>query len=262
MGNNVFEGKTDLYEMIFKRKSFHLFRNIGNEKLTEGDLQDIRVTYGKLDSLYPDIKTDIRIVPACEKVLGRGAEYAIEIYSEKKDNYLMNVGYIGELLDLYLVSKNIGSLWFGIGKPEEAEYNGLSFVIMILIAKVDSAEKFRKDMFKSKRMAVDEIWQGEYIDGVSDIVRFAPSACNSQPWRVKREDDGLAIYRYRKPGRVGIMSASMVSTMNRIDMGIFLCFLQLCLEHENYKYSKNLFIDEGSDDEWTRNAEYSRLRSD
>ena len=25
----------NLYEMIFKRKSFHLFRNIGNEHITE-----------------------------------------------------------------------------------------------------------------------------------------------------------------------------------------------------------------------------------
>ena len=31
----------DLYEMIFKRKSFHLFRNIGNKHLTEKELKDI-----------------------------------------------------------------------------------------------------------------------------------------------------------------------------------------------------------------------------
>lgn len=244
------------YEMIYKRKSFHLFRNIGDEKLTEQDLQDIRETYQKIEALYPDIKTDIRIVSSDEKLLGRGAEYAIEIYSEKKDNYLMNAGYIGEMLDLYLVSKNIGSLWFGIGKPEEKEYNGLTFVIMILIAKVDSKEKFRKDMFKSKRKSIEEIWKGEQILGVSDIVRFAPSACNSQPWYVKRDEDNLEIYRYRKPGRVGIMPSDVVSTMNRIDMGIFIQFLELCLRHENYEFSKVLFIDEGLDNEWTMNAEF------
>ena len=91
----------DYYKMIYKRKSFHLFRNIGDEKLTEKDLQEIKTTYEKIDPLYPDIKTDIRIVSSDEKVLGRGAEYAIEIYSEKKDNYLMNVGYIGVLLDYF-----------------------------------------------------------------------------------------------------------------------------------------------------------------
>ena len=30
-----------LYDMIFKRKSFHLFRNIGNEHITEEELKDI-----------------------------------------------------------------------------------------------------------------------------------------------------------------------------------------------------------------------------
>lgn len=246
----------DFYEMIYKRKSFHLFRNIGDEKLTENDLQDIRATYEKIEALYSDIKTDIRIVSSDEKVLGRGAEYAIEIYSEKKDNYLMNAGYIGEMLDLYLVSKNIGTLWFGIGKPEEKEYNGLSFVIMILIAKVDSPEKFRKDMFKSKRKPLGEIWEGEQIPSVSEIVRFAPSACNSQPWFVKREENILKVYRYRKSGRIGIMPSDMVSVMNRIDMGIFIRFLELCLQHENYEFSRELFVDEGSDRELTINAQF------
>ena len=60
---------------------------------------------------------------------------------------------------------------------------------MILIAKVDGTEKFRKDMFKSKRKPFEEIWKGEQIQGVSDIVRFAPSACNSQPWYVEREEN-------------------------------------------------------------------------
>lgn len=250
------QGRFTMYDMIFKRKSFHLFRNVGDEKLTEADLQDIRKAYEKIEPLYSDIKTDIRIVSSDEKLLGRGAEYAIEIYSEKKDNYLMNVGYIGQMLDLYLVSKNIGTLWFGIGKPEEEEYNGLSFVIMILIKKVDSAEKFRKDMFKSKRKPIEEIWQGDQIFGVSNTVRFAPSACNSQPWRIIRNGDNLELYRYRKPGKVGIMPINMVSTLNRIDIGIFISFLELCLKHEGYDFTKELFVDEGADVELTLNAKY------
>ena len=31
----------ELYKMIFKRKSFHLFINIGNKHLTEKELKDI-----------------------------------------------------------------------------------------------------------------------------------------------------------------------------------------------------------------------------
>ena len=30
----------ELYNMIFKRKSFHLFRNIGNEHITDEEIKD------------------------------------------------------------------------------------------------------------------------------------------------------------------------------------------------------------------------------
>ena len=124
----------NLYEMIFKRKSFHFFRNIGNEKLSKEEIQDIENEFTNLKPLVKDIKVKIKIVKK-ESVL-RGQEYCILFYSEKKDNYLQNIGYLGEQLDLYLVSKNIGTLWFGIGKPEEQQLDGLDFVIMIAIAKI------------------------------------------------------------------------------------------------------------------------------
>ena len=92
-------------------------RNIGNEHLTEEELKDIDKEFSKLKPLIEDIKVKIKIVKK-ESIL-RGQEYCILFYSEKKENYLQNIGYLGEQLDLYLVSKNIGSLWFGIGKPEE-----------------------------------------------------------------------------------------------------------------------------------------------
>ena len=36
---------------------------------------------------------------------------------------------------------------------------------MIAVSKIDDENKFRKDMFKSKRKALDEIWMGESIIG-------------------------------------------------------------------------------------------------
>ena len=139
----------------------------------------------------------MKIVKDC-KTCNRGEEYTLLLYSEKKDNYLQNIGYIGEQLDLYLVSKNIGTLWFGIGKPEEPNLNGLDFVIMIAIAKVDSETKFRKDMFKSKRKELSEIWLGSYYLDIANIVRFAPSSCNTQPWLVESSKNELKVYRYHK----------------------------------------------------------------
>ena len=132
----------------------------------------------------------------------------------------------------------------------------MEFVIMFSIRKINDSSKYRKDMFKSKRKSVEEIWEGDQIPGVTDIVRFAPSACNSQPWFVKN-NDVLSVYRYKKPGKRGIMPSDKVSFYNRIDIGIFICFIDICLEHRGICFEKKLYPDDGEDKEFVLNAEYS-----
>ena len=242
-----------LYDMIFKRKSFHLFRNTGEIEITKEEIDDIEDYINKLEPLYKDIKTKIKIVKegtTCK----RGQEYCILFYSENKPGYLQNIGYLGEQLDLYLVSKNIGSLWFGIGKVHEKELNGLEYVIMIAIKKVDSNDKFRRDMFKSKRKEVSEIWNSsEYLD-IANIVRFSPSACNSQPWYVEGSSAELKVYR--KSSRRGIMPKGAVKFYNQIDIGIFIYFLDLCFAKNMIKYNKLLFVEENPDNLINLNAVY------
>ena len=245
----------ELYDMIFKRKSFHLFRNIGKEHITDDELKNIEEFFSKLKPLVDDIKVKIKIVKE-GATCRRGQEYCILFYSEKKENYLQNIGYLGEQLDLYLVSKNIGTLWFGIGKVDEKQYDGLDYVIMIAIAKVDSAEKFRKDMYKSKRKELQEIWNGENYLNIANIVRFAPSACNTQPWIVESSEKELKVYRYRKQGKRGIMPKDKVIYYNQIDIGIFLCFLELCLKKNNIDYNRNLYIEENHEEEKNLTATY------
>ena len=66
----------NLYDMIFKRKSFHLFRNIGNEHITEEEIKDIECRFNTLKPLIEDIKVKIKIVKkgvTCK----RGQEYCI-----------------------------------------------------------------------------------------------------------------------------------------------------------------------------------------
>lgn len=146
-----------LYPMLFKRKSFHIFKNTGT--IPGEELTRIAEAFHRCRPLFPDIRTEMRIVPAEQTTCRRGQEYCILLYSEKKEGYLSNIGYIGEQLDLFLASRNIGGLWFGIGRTEVPSPSGLDFVIMIAIAKVEEAQ-FRKDMFKSKRKPPEEIWSG------------------------------------------------------------------------------------------------------
>ena len=243
----------NFYQEIFKRKSFHFF--IGGEKTTEDDVNAISEFIKTVEPLYPDIKTEIKIVPEKETTCHRGADYCILFYSETKGDYLRNIGYIGEQIDLFLASLNIGALWFGIGKTKEKEIDGLEYVIMIAFKRMPE-KSFRKDMFKSKRKPIGEIWSGEQMD-IANIMRFTPSACNTQPWFVENKEDTLLIYRYKKPGKRGIMPVDKVMFYNRIDIGIFLYILETCLNEKGIEYQRELLPDlSDSEIEKTLSAKY------
>ena len=229
----------NLYPMIFKRKSFHIFKDIGS--IRDDELASIERIFCECEPLIPEIKVGMKIVPAEQTTCKRGQEYCILLYSEKKDGYLPNIGYIGQQLDLHLASLDIGSLWFGIGKTEET-MEDMEFVIMIAIAKVEES-RFRNNMFKSKRKPLEEIWFGEHYLEIANIARFAPSACNTQPWIVESSEEKLKVYRYKKPGKRGIMPADKVIYYNRLDIGIFLSVLELCLEHEGISFDRTLISD-------------------
>lgn len=254
----------ELYPMIYKRKSFHTFKNWKTRKefsaehqISESEYEDILTTFEGFDRLYPDIKVAIRIADNEETSCKRGQEKVLLLYSEEKENYLMNMGYIGEQLDLYLACRNIGALWFGLNKEKMPDYNGLKYVIMIAVGKVPE-ESFRKDVFKSTRKSVEDIWHGRKYEGISEIVRFAPSACNTQPWIVEADEDTINVYRYISPIRKWVMPIDGVIHFNHIDIGIFLCFLELCLEHEGYAYERKLFVDD-KNEEMNLIAQYEKI---
>ena len=133
---------------------------------------------------------------------------------------------------------------------------------MIAIAKIDSADKFRKDMFKSKRKDLSEIWEGNSYLDIANIVRFTPSACNTQPWRVESSNNELKIYRYRKEGKRGIMPKDRVIYYNQIDIGIFICFLELCLEKNSIIYNKELYVEGDHENEYNLVAVYKIKQSE
>ena len=67
-----------LYNMIFKRKSFHLFRNIGNVDITDTEIDHIQEKYKSFIPLCPDIKTAIRMC-----LQHNGMEYTVDLYIDR-----------------------------------------------------------------------------------------------------------------------------------------------------------------------------------
>lgn len=96
-----------LYPMIFKRKSFHLFKDTGH--ISDGELAQIEEVVRTFQPLIPEIKVEMKTVPAKDITCSRRQEYCVLLYSEKKDGNLTNIGYIGAQLDLYLASRDKGS---------------------------------------------------------------------------------------------------------------------------------------------------------
>lgn len=223
--------------MIFKRKSFRKF----NESLTlsKEELQDIEQKIENLVPLINGIEIKYKIVPRNRTTSKRG-EYCLLIYSEEKEHYLLNIGYMFEQLDLYLVSKNIGVCWYGMGKVKEPQYEKFRYVIMMAIGKAEESE-FRKDYKKSKRKETADIWKGDLINEIGDFVKYAPSACNTQPWYVICENNTIKVYRTTEVK--SIMPEEKVPFYNSIDMGIYLYFLELALYHNSISFQRTLGVE-------------------
>jgi len=100
----------ELYEQLFRRKSFHRFVKPFSP-ITNDQLAGIEAYSSTLQRLVPDIRTALRIVPINQTTCRQG-EYALLFYSERKNGYLQNIGYLGEQLDLFLTNENIGACWY------------------------------------------------------------------------------------------------------------------------------------------------------
>ncbi|MEA5027317.1 MAG: hypothetical protein VB056_00425 [Sphaerochaeta associata] len=81
---------TQLYEQLFRRKSFHRFTK-PFKQLSAEQLDTVKQYFSLCEPLVQDIRTLLRIVPVGQTTCRQG-EYALLLYSERKDGYLQNIG--------------------------------------------------------------------------------------------------------------------------------------------------------------------------
>ena len=226
----------ELYPMIFKRKSFRRFNPM--LKLSEQELEKIVNRLEWLVPLADGGKLQYRLVKKEETSCKRG-EYCLLFYGADDVGTLLNLGYMVEQLDLWLASQNIGACWYGMGKVQQAEqeHNGLPFLTMVAIGKAEP-EEFRKDYTKAKRRETELIWHGEALPAVAQAVKYAPSACNLQPWLVKLEKNVLQVCRRQVTG--SIIPKHKLAFYNSIDMGVFLCFLEITLMEKGFAFTRTM----------------------
>ena len=224
----------ELLQYVYKRRSV---RRYSEEKLTDEELAAVKDYLGRLKPLVPDIHVEFQIVPCSETNCKFNAEYCLLVYSEEGNLWLTNVGYMLEQWDLYLASLGIGVCWYGMGKVEEERQCDLVYAVMLAFGKCDPSA-FRNGDYDFAREDASDFWSGMNDARLGEIARLAPSSVNSQPWRVEQIDNKFNVYRQK--GKVPILSNQLFKRWNKVDIGIFMCFVDIALESEGYTFTRVL----------------------
>ncbi|MGF7117180.1 nitroreductase family protein [Methanobacterium oryzae] len=233
--------ETELYETIFKRKSI---RNYDLTPLDQNTLNTISTHLNDLESLYEDIKTEFKIIRTddVKRRMMKKAPHYIAAFSEVKEGYLTNIGFMLQQMDLFLSANGIGSCWQGIPKlkKEVLESEELKFIILIAFGNPNEL-LYRTNVSEFKRKPLKEMNDFNGLQELLEAVRLAPSATNSQPWFLKGDDNLIHVYAI-KPGFVrGLVAKKYIP----IDVGIALYHLKLSAEHMGKK--TEILIDKKKD---------------
>jgi len=230
---------SELYPVIFKRKSV---RKFVKEPLEPSVLEDISRQITTLEPLFGDIKTEVAILGEKEMggIFSIKAPHYLAIYSEEKEGYLLNVGYLLQQLDLYLSKEEIGTVWLGLGKPQEnlKAKNGLPYVITLAFGKANE-KLHRKSISEFKRKAAAEISSVKGAPILVEAVRLAPSSTNNQPWYLESSEGGISVYS-KKISKLKNTFFPLSKKLIAIDMGIALCHLKIAGLHleKDIKFKK------------------------
>lgn len=211
----------DLKEMIYKRKSI---RSFNPKEVDNIYIRKIEEFSGNLVGLNNNIKVHCEIIgnDKVKGILPWRAPHYIAIFSEEKENYLTNVGFMYQQLELYIQSLGLGTCWLGMGKYDSNFVDSGSeekFVIMIAFGKSES-ELYRNNINEFKRKQLSEI--ADSVDEKLEFARLAPSAINSQPWYFVHEENNI-LHAYC--ANANPITGLAIGKFNKIDMGIALAHM-------------------------------------
>ena len=220
--------KTEFYQYIFKRKSI---RNYDLTPLDDVTLKEISEYLNSLKPIYDNIKTEFKIISSdgVKRRMMKEAPHYIAVFSEVKDGYLTNIGYMLQQVDLFLSANSIGSCWQGIPAPtgELLNSSNLKFVIFIAFGKPKDPESLhRTSVSEFKRKPLGDITDITGANELLEVARIAPSATNSQPWFFTGDKNLIHVYSV-EPGFIKRFTKKYIP----IDVGIAICHLKIAAEH-------------------------------
>ena len=217
---------TDLYDAIFKRKSI---RRLESTPLDEDTLRRIRGNLTEPISLYGDIGTELRILPenSVTGLFGVKAPHYLALFSERREGYLTNAGFILQQMDLYLSANGVGSCWLGAARPSRRhiESSELSFVISLAFGR-PSGSIHRGSPSEFRRLPLESIRDATGVDDLLEPARLAPSASNSQPWFFTGDPTRINVY---------VSKPNLLSRLSLVDGGIAISHIWIAATHKGKK---------------------------
>ena len=233
--------ETALYDAIFKRKSI---RDYDPTPIDSNRLEEISKNLQSLKPMLPGIKTEFKIISpnqVTRKAMNKAPHY-IAAFSEAKDAYKINIGFMLQQMDLYFSASGLGSCWLGIPQPTKdiTESSNLEFIILMSFG--NSKETlYRASASEFKRHPLSQITNIEGADELLEPARLAPSAINLQNWYFTGDKNAVHAYSAKS----GFLRTVVGGSYYPVNMGIALCHLQLAAEHSG---SKTKFVFDGSRD--------------
>jgi len=232
-------------ELITKRTSW---RSYNGELLNEDDRKQIQ------EFIDSDIETPFGSKPwftiidrDANKNLGTygfisGAKHFIAGTAQETPMGIEDYAYAFEKIILYATQMGLGTCWIGgiydkkgfndalgqagkipaltpLGYPKERR---TAAKLIRWAAGSRNRKPWSELFFKNDLTVLTEDEAGEYATAL-EMVRIAPSASNGQPWRVYLDGDRLHFHKQARNG---------YGDMNRLDMGIAMCHLDLTLAEQ------------------------------
>ncbi|HOI39752.1 MAG TPA: nitroreductase family protein [Methanobacterium sp.] len=219
--------KTDLYSTIFQRKSI---RKFDLTPLDNSALNEIKDYLKTLEPLHENIGIEFKILSPdlVKRRMMKKAPHYLAVFSEVKEGYLNNVGFMMQQMDLFFSANGMGSCWQGIPKlnKEGLESSSLKFIILMPFGKANEP-LHRTSTSQFKRKSLHEISDIKGAKNILEAARLAPSAGNGQPWFFTGDENLIHSYLIKPDFVRGLL----IKKFPPIDVGISLYHLKLAAEH-------------------------------
>lgn len=241
----------NLMELVKERKSV---RSYDGKDLSAEDMEKLKECVEKAENPY-GYKIDYRFLDAKENGLKSPVLAGEKCYIAGKMKFEKDAeaafGYSFEKFVLFAQSLGIGTVWIGgtmnrdvfekvmeladdelmpcvspIGYP--AKKRSVKESMMRKAIKADSRVAFEEIFFDKSFDKPLKAGERPELDNALEMVRWAPSAVNKQPWRLVI--DGNTIHFYEKHSKGYINDKGF--DMQKIDIGIAMCHFDMAMEEE------------------------------